>query len=111
MIFRARVEVRFGSRDWWSYALVFQAQVPPRFVVLVRFDLSIEDLPAPFVDHQAEWEEGHFFQCLLQEVVDIARRGRYRLDQSDFLQIFRCDRESDGVADRFVESIVGAALE
>ena len=61
-----------GRRD----ALVLQAQLPPRLVVVVGRDLAGEDLPAPLVDQQAERQEGDLVERPREQQADVARRGR-----------------------------------
>ena len=108
MIFRAGIEIGFGARDGRSDALIFQAKIPPGFVVIVGLDLTGENFPAPFVDHQAERKKRDFLERLLQQVIDVAGGGRNGVDQADLFQIFGSDGERDGVANGFVETIVGA---
>ena len=62
VVLGARIKLRLGARDGWRNALVLFAQSPPCFVVVLRFDLAREHLPAPFVDQKAEGQEGHLIK-------------------------------------------------
>ncbi len=71
VILRARIEVFFRTRDRRRDTLVFQPQRPPGRVVIGGRDLAREYFPAPLVDQQAEWQEGHAIERLLQQLRDV----------------------------------------
>src|SRR6266849_246370 len=96
-----------GRRD----ALVLEAQLPPRLVVFLRRHFSREDLPAPLVDQQTERQEGDLLQRLLEQQADVFGRIRRLLQKSELRKILRRDRQRDGVADRFMEAVIGAVPE
>src|SRR6185503_5216011 len=83
VILGARVEELFTSCRWRSDALILQAQIPPRLVVVVRRDLSAEDLPPPLIDQQPEGQERNLGQRLLQQQPEIARGVRRLREQPD----------------------------
>jgi hypothetical protein len=110
MIFCARIEISLAASDGRRDALIFPPQFPPRFVVIGGLDFAGEHFPAPLVHKQAERQKCHFVQGALQQQADVRRRRRYRLDQANLFQIFRSNRQRDGVANRFVETVIRAAL-
>ncbi len=112
VVLRARVEEFFATGAGRGHALVLGLQVPPRLVVVVGGDRAIEHAPAPAVDHQPERQERHARERHAHLVVDdrFAAFGR-RIDQADRAEVLGRHRQHDGIADRFVETIVGTALE
>src|SRR4030095_2180499 len=78
VVLRARIEVRFTARGSRRDALIFQAQVPPRLVVLRRRALAREDLPPPLVDQEAEGQERDLLESLVQQQTDVLGRIRRR---------------------------------
>src|SRR5713101_7090629 len=111
VILRAGIEVGLGSWNRRGYPLIFTAKFPPGFVVIGGLDFARENFPAPLVDQQAERKEGDFLERALEQQGDVSGRRRNAIDQADFLQVFRRNREGDGIADGFVETVVGAVLE
>src|SRR5580704_10093137 len=107
----AGIEVGFAARDGRRDALILLAKFPPRFVVVGGLDLAGENFPAPLVDDQSEGQKRYLFKRLAEEIVGVAGRWRHSVDQADGLQVFRRDGERDGVANGFVEAVVGAATE
>src|SRR5664279_4546015 len=108
---RAGVEILLVPRHRRRDALVFLPQLPPRLVVFLRRDLSRENLPAPFVDHEPERQEGDLLERLVEEQADVLRRVRRLLQKTELHEVFRRDRERDRIADGFVEAVVGALAE
>ncbi|MNS68127.1 hypothetical protein D3C72_1013970 [compost metagenome] len=112
VVLGTRVEEFLATGAGRCHALVLGLQVPPGLVVVVRGDRTIEHAPAPAVDHQPERQERHARQRHAHLVVDdcLAALGR-RVHQPDRTEVLRRHRQHDGVADRFMEAIVGTALE
>jgi len=111
VILCARVEILIATLHRRRHALIFQAQVPPGFVIGAGLDLSGEHLPPPFVDGQAEGQKRNFIERLPEQYGDVRVRGRNGFKQSDFLQILGRDGQCYRVANGFVEPVVGAILE
>ena len=95
-----------GAMPWYFRRSSHQASL-----YLVGRDLSREDLPAPLVDQQTEWQEGDLVERSREQQADVARRRRGLVEQADLHQVLRRDRQRDGVADGFVEAVVGAVAE
>jgi hypothetical protein len=91
--------------------LILLPKLPPRLVVLPRRDLAVEHFPAPLIDHQSKRQEGNFLQRPIEQQPDILRRVRRLVEKSKLNQILGRDRKRDGIADGFVESVVGAVAE
>ena len=89
--FRARIEVSFAARNRWRYSLIFQPQVPPCLVVIIRPDFSRENLPAPFVDEQSEGKKCDFIESLAKQNWNIGLREWDFIEQANLLQIFGRD--------------------
>ena len=105
------VEELLAARGHRRDPLVLRLQVPPRRVVVARLDRAVEHAPAPAVDHQPERQERHLRQRHAHLRVDQRLVAHLLLaDQADRLQVLRCHRQHDGVADGFVEAVVRALL-
>src|SRR5262245_52974326 len=74
VILRAGIEELLAARRRRRDALILQAQIPPRLVVVLRLDLAGKHLPPPLVDEQAEREERDLLERLVHEEPEIARR-------------------------------------
>ena len=68
-------------------------------------DRSREHTPAPFVDQQAEGQEGDLVHRLAQQQAEVLVGAGDLIDEADLLQIFRRHRERDHIADRFVKAV------
>src|SRR5262245_26349125 len=97
VILCSRIEKFFATLGDGSNALVLQTKVPPRFVVIVRFDFSGKHFPSPLIDQQAEREKSDLLQRTIQQQSDVARSVRCFLQQPDLYEIFRRDGQCDGV--------------
>ena len=109
----ARVEVRFAAPDRRHDALILALQVDPGLIVIGRRDRSVEHAPAPFVDQVGEGHERDLVHRLAQQQSDVlvGRRDLAAVEQADLDEIFGRDRQSDEVADRLMDAVVGAVLE
>jgi len=61
------------------------------------------------IDEQSEGQEGDLVHCPLQQIRGVVGRW-HGGQQSDLLQVFGGNGERDGVADGFVEAVIGSAL-
>src|SRR5471032_1165541 len=93
------------------HAHILLAQLPPALVVIGRLGFAGVDIPAPLVDRVRERQDRHLAQGALQQLADVGVGLRRLVHQADLLQVIRRDRQRDGVADRFVEAVVGAVAE
>src|SRR6266850_518883 len=110
VILRPRIKIRFRSLHRRRNPLVLLPQFPPCFVVVLRLHFSVEHFPAPLVHQQAKRQEGNLLQRLLQQVINVPRGRRHRVDQSELLQVVRRHGQRNRVAYRFVKSVVRAVL-
>src|SRR5947209_4258143 len=108
MVFGPRIEIRLAALNRRSDALVLGPQRPPRFVVLLRRDLARKYFPAPLVNQQPERQKSDLVQCHLEQVSGVGTLWRDRLQQPHFLQIFRRDGESNGIAYGLMKPVIGA---
>ena len=60
---------------------------------------------------QAERQKRDFFECGVEQIFGVAGRRRDGVDQADLLQVIGRNGKRDGVADGFVETVIGAILE
>lgn len=60
--FCAWIEVVFTSWNWSTHFLVSIAQRPPMGIPLSLRNSIAENIPTPFVDQQAEWQERDTFK-------------------------------------------------
>ena len=111
VILGAGVEILLASVYGRSHALVFQLQFPPCLVVLLRWYLAGEHLPAPLVNEQAKGQEGDFLQRFVEQEADVFGGVRRLVEQADLDQVFRRYGKRNGVAHRLVEAVVGAVAE
>src|SRR3546814_2549271 len=81
-----------------------------RLVVIGGLDRSVEQAPAPAVDEQAKGQEGDLVHRLPQQQADILVGAGHLclVEQADIDQILRRDRQRDEIADRLVETVIGA---
>src|SRR5579863_1352245 len=105
VVLGAGIEIRLAARDRRSHALIFQAKVPPGFVVIGRRNFTREYLPPPLIDHQSEGQKCDFVERLLEQQRNVGVGGGHLVQQSDRLQVLGRDRQRDGVPDRFVEAV------
>src|SRR6185312_3136779 len=106
VVLGARIKVRFSAIDRRRYALVLRAQRPPCLVVVSGFGFAGKDLPAPLVENKAERQKSNFVERRTQLQRNVGFSGWFGVDELETLQICRCDGQRDGVADRFMETIV-----
>src|SRR6266567_212101 len=83
VILRPRIKIRLAPFHGRYDSLIPPPQFPPPLVVLLWLHLPGKHLPPPLVHQQTKREERHFFQRLLQKVIDIAAGWRHCLDQAD----------------------------
>src|SRR5262249_54940768 len=62
-------------------------------------------------DQQSEWKKRDFVERLLQQQGNIGLSRRNVVEQADLLEILRCDRKRDRVADRLMKAVVRTVLE
>src|SRR6266850_1838489 len=110
VILRPWIKIRLRSLHRRRNPLVLLPQFPPRFVVVLRLHFPSEHFPAPLVHQQAKRQESNLLQRLLQQVINVSRRRRHRVDQSEFLQVVRRHGQRNRVPHRFVKSVVRAVL-
>ena len=110
MVLRAGIEIGLGARYRRNDALILLAAFPPRCVVVGGLDLAAENLPAPLVDQQAERQNATLSSALRSSSACRRSAGTV-VEQADLVQILGRHRQRDGVADGFVEAVVGAVLE
>ena len=111
MVLRVGIKVSLAACNGRHHALVFQAQFPPGFVVTLGIDLAGKNFPTPLINQQTKRQECHAIQCLFQQNRNVSFRRRHFVEQANLLQILRRVRQCDGVANRFVEAVVGPVLE
>src|SRR5262249_26701188 len=100
VILRAGVKILLRPLDRWSNALILRAQLPPALVVVLRLDLTGEDLPAPLINEIPERQEGDLRERAIHQDAHVLALVGHVLDQAELLQIFGRDGERDGVTDR-----------
>src|ERR1017187_10903741 len=84
----AGVEVAGAARGGRRDALVLSPEVPPGRVVVGRCDSAGEDLPAPFVDEEAERQKRHLVERHLYLLVDArAVSGLDAVEKADRFQV------------------------
>ena len=108
VVFRARIEEFFTTRCGRRDALILQPQFPPRLVVILGLDLSRKHFPSPLIDQQAERKKGDLLERLVQQK-PISRDASGALSSSPISDEYSgVTDKRDRVADRFVETVVGA---
>ena len=112
MVLRTWIEIGFVAHPGGCNPLILQAQVGPPFVVGCRRQLAGKDLPAPFVDQQAKWQERHLVHRLTQKQPNVLVRTRHlvRAQQPDLHEILRRDAQGDSIADRFMKAVIRTIL-
>ncbi len=110
MIFGSRIKAVCGALDRRHDSLILSAQIGPALVVIGGRDRPVKHPPTPFIDEQAKGQKRHLVHRLTQQQPGILFRPRHfcLIEQSDLHQIFGRDRQRDGIANRFVETVIRA---
>lgn len=106
VILRAWIEIVLGSQNRRLRARVLLLQPVPVTIVLLLVDVATEDVPPPPVHRDAEGQQHQFIHRQREEVIDVGGAlVDERVRQAQSLQMLRRrDAQSDGFADRLVES-------
>src|SRR4051812_47920124 len=85
--------------------------MPPCLVVLLRRDLTAEDLPAPLIDQQSKGQKCNLLQRFVQQEAHVLRWVGRSFQKAELYQVFRCHRKRDSVAYSLMETVVRAIAE
>src|SRR5262249_54201563 len=74
VILGSRIKLLLVSHARGRDSLILAPELPPGVIVVLRQNLSREDLPAPLIDDEPEGKKSELLESLLQQQADVLGR-------------------------------------